>query len=56
MFSVAFHTQSDNIAGINPRGLGQSKQLIIIEIYLPWAGDEEGEVPCGRSILAGVSS
>lgn len=45
MFSVALHTQSDNIAGINPRGLGKSKQLIIIEIYLPWAGDEEGRGP-----------
>lgn len=56
MFSVAFHTQSDNIAGINPRGLGKSKQLIIIEIYLPWAGDEEGRGPLwqeytGRGVL-----
>lgn len=50
MFSVALHTQSDNIAGINPRGLGKSNKLIIIEIYLPWAGDVEGE----RSPVAGV--
>lgn len=56
MFSVALHTQSDNIAGIYPRGLGKSKKLIIIEIYLPWVGDMEARGPLwqgctGRSVL-----
>ena len=32
MFSVALYTQSDNIVGINPRGLEKSKKLTIIEI------------------------
>lgn len=33
MFSVALYIGSDNIAGLIPRGLGKSKQLVITEMH-----------------------
>lgn len=46
MQDVCFLTQgSDNIAGLIPRGLGKSKQLVITERHLPSSGDLEARDP-----------
>lgn len=51
VFSVALYIRSDNTAGLIPRGLGKSKQLVITEMhsfaFLRGRGSERSPVTGG---------